>query len=548
MFKLIAALVTSACISAPPVLEPTTSPSATNLAPVLSEPATTEPSRAAHASTAPASAESTSTGSTSTEPSGAEPASPDPTSAKMLAALETVSADEIKTDVYFIASDDLAGRDTPSEGLKVAARFLRSRLERLGWKPGAKEGYFHEYPVFQRAMNVDASRIVWEGKGAQAELKYGTDYFLSSNFDVMDVDATGPVVFGGDGSKSDLGSSRVEGKWALVFDEGTEPRDLSRYARKAKAKGLIVAPGPNYKGEDYASRWAAALDRQRRGTVAPARPVDAKDAKNDDEDGGSGGFPMVLVTRPVAEAMLAAAKKPAVPAKGADLGIQLTETRRVVGNVPVENVCGFWPGSDPVLSKECIILSAHYDHIGVQKGEIHNGADDNGSGTSLMLAVAEALVEYGPMKRSVMIIWVSGEEKGLWGSRAFAENPWFPDGVKPVANINIDMVGRNAPDKLLITPTKARAKDYNDLVKVSEKLAPLEGFPKLGSADAYYTRSDHAEFAKLGIPVMFLFSDVHDDYHGPGDDADKLDYDKIHRVGRLVLRILDGLDDKRELK
>lgn len=477
------------------------------------------------------------------------PAAADPTSRRMLAALETVSAEEIKADVYFIAGDELGGRDTPSEGLKVAARFLRSRLERLGWKPGAKDGYLYEYPLEHKVLDEAATRIDWEGKGASGQLKFGTDYFLSTVFDVADLSTSAPVVFAGNGSKDDLGSARVEGKWALVFDPGTEVRDLSRNARRAKAKGLIVTPGPEYKGEDYAQRFASALERQRRGTVSwPAKPG----AKAEDEERGPRDvFPMILLARPAAEALLAVSKKPATPAKGADLGVTLTETRRLAGEggkILVENVCGFWPGSDPVLAKECVILSAHYDHIGVIKGEVHNGADDNGSGTSTMLAVAEALTQYGPLKRSVMIMWVSGEEKGLWGSKAFSENPWFPEGVKPVANVNIDMVGRNGPEKLLVTPTRERSKDYNDLVKIAEKLAPLEGFPKLGSADQYYERSDHYMFAKLGIPVMFLFSDVHEDYHKAGDDPEKLDYDKIQRVSRLVLRMLDAFDEEKTLR
>ncbi len=491
-------------------------------------------------------------------------AAADPTSPKMLTALETVSADEIKTDVYFIASDALGGRDTPSEGLKVAARYLRSRLERLGWKPGAKDGYFYQYPLEQKVIDEAASRIAWsvgdkdKADGPRGELRCGTDYFLSSLFDVAELGVTAPVVFAGDGSKEDLGAGHVEGKWALVFDNGTEPRDLSRAARKAKAKGLIVAPGPDYKGDDYAKRFAPTLERLRKGSVAwPSKPeAKEKKPKKDDEAAGEASapiaprdvLPMVLMTRTAVVSMLEAAKKPATPAKGVDLGITLTETRKLAGEIQVENVVGFWPGNDPTLAKECVILSAHYDHVGTSKGEIYNGADDNGSGTSTMLAVAEALTEYGPLKRSVMIMWVSGEEKGLWGSKAFSENPWFPDGVKPVADINIDMVGRNAPDKLLVTPTRDRSKDYNDLVKVAEKLAPLEGFPTLGSADQYYERSDHYMFAKLGIPVMFLFSDVHEDYHRPGDDPEKIDYDKVHRVTRLVLRILDALEDKRSLK
>jgi len=476
-------------------------------------------------------------------------AAADPTRSKMLTALETVSADEIKTDVAFIASDEMAGRDTPSEGLRTAARFIRSRLERLGWKPGAKDGYFYEYPLDHRIPDEAKSKVSWSTKDATGELTFGVDYCFAGTRDVADLTTSAAVVFAGDGSKEDLGSSRCEGKWALVFDAGTDFSTLTRNARRAKAKGLIVAPGPNQEGGEYSTRFAAALERQRHGSASWPSKTSAKNAE--DEDRPREVFPTILLTRTSIEALLAGAQKPATPAKGVDLGITLADTRALAGEggtIRVENVMGFWPGSHPERSKECIILSAHYDHIGVINGQVHNGADDNGSGTCLMLAVAEALTQHGPLERSVMIIWVSGEEKGLWGSKAFAENPWFPPGVKPVADINIDMVGRNAPDKLLVTPTKERAKEYNELVKIAEKLAPLEGFPKLGSADKYYERSDHYEFAKLGIPVMFLFSDVHEDYHQAGDDPEKLDYDKIHRVARLVLRILDATEKERTLR
>lgn len=496
-----------------------------------------------------------------------EPVAAGATSAKMLAALDTVSVDAIKKDVYFIAGDELAGRDTPSEGLKVAARFLRSRLERLEWKPGAKDGYFYTYPLDQkRLLDESASKIEWHGKGGSATLRFGVDYFLPSNSDLVEVETSANLVYAGDGSKEALGDARVAGKWAFVFDAGEiEVRELSRYARRAKAKGLILAPGPGYKGEEYEKRFARALESQRSGNVSwpkpdkkggkPAAKEKEKEEAPLDEDGGSssrGPFPTVLLTRAATASLIDAVKNPSRNTLGANLGIELTETRKLNaegGQIQVENVCGFWPGSDPELAKECIILSAHYDHVGVQRGVVYNGADDNGSGTCLMMAVAEALKSHGPLSRSVMIMWVSGEEKGLWGSKAFAENPWFPEGVRPIANINIDMVGRNGPEKLLVTPTKDRSKDYNGLTKLAEELAPLEGFPKLSSADQYYERSDHYMFAKLGIPVMFLFSDVHEDYHQPGDDPEKLDYDKVHRVARLVLRMLDRMQgDKLDLK
>jgi Zn-dependent M28 family amino/carboxypeptidase len=235
------------------------------------------------------------------------------------------------------------------------------------------------------------------------------------------------------------------------------------------------------------------------------------------------------------------------PALGEPLGLTFTDRRREVkegGLIEVENVCGFFPGNDPELSKEVILLSGHYDHVGSNSRGIYNGADDNGSGTCGLMAIAEALTVRGPLPRSVMILWVSGEEKGLWGSKAWTLDPWLPEGCRPVLDINIDMIGRNAPDQLLVTPTKARAKDYNGLTRLVEKLGPLEGFTDIGSADAYWNRSDHANFRQnLDVPVAFLFTDVHEDYHQPTDTPDKINYDKMRRVARLVVRMVDELQD-----
>lgn len=287
-------------------------------------------------------------------------------------ALDSIDAKEIEADLQFFASDELRGRDTPSPELRVAARFLRARLERLGFKPGAGDSYFHQYK-------------------------------LSS---------------------------------------------VTRGRRKG------------------------------------------------------GGEEVVL-----------------------------------------ENVCALWPGNDPSLADEWILLSAHYDHLGARGDTIYNGADDNGSGSMALLALAGALAEYGPMRRSVFLIWVSGEEKGLWGSMAWTLDPELPDGVRPVCNINVDMVGRNGPGRLNITPTRNH-QAYNGLSRLAERLGPREGFPSLGSADAYWLRSDQVNFSRnLKIPVAFFFAGEHEDYHQPGDTADKIDYDKVRRVARLVLRMVYAMQE-----
>ncbi|MFN0007070.1 MAG: M28 family metallopeptidase [Planctomycetota bacterium] len=451
-------------------------------------------------------------------------------------ALDTIQTEKIRSDVFFIASDELGGRDTPSPGQRIAARYIRARLERLGWQPGARDGYFFGYPDGRERIDETATKLVWERGTAQGELRFAEDYFLRSTSDCKPLQVSGPVVFCGEGGKADLGQLGVTGKWALCWDDGTDANKLRGRARQAGAIGLLLAPGPAYSGEPYARRFAKAVENQRRGIYRSGR------RSRDEDEEKDGPYPLLLLEKGAVESLAAAAGTAlGTLAPGTDLGLTLSDTRKMAGSPELENVCGFWPGSDPALGRETIVISAHYDHIGVHNGLINNGADDNGSGTSGLLAIAESLASYGPMKRSVLLLWVSGEEKGLWGSEAWTKDPWLPNEAKAICNINIDMIGRNAPDKLLITPTSARP-EYNGLVKIAEKVAPLEGFPSLGSCDEYWSRSDHKNFAEnLKIPVAFLFSDVHEDYHKPTDDPEKVDMDKVRRVSRMVVRMLEEL-------
>ncbi|MBK7877848.1 MAG: M28 family peptidase [Planctomycetes bacterium] len=452
-------------------------------------------------------------------------------------ALDSVRVDEIKADVYFLASDQLGGRDTPSLGLQIAARYLRARLERLGWQPGAKDGYFYTYPLSQKRLDEAACGAKATAGDRTIALELGSDYFLAGSSDAYDSVLAARAVWCGSGEEKEFIADSLQGKWAVCLDRGESAFRITRAAKKAGAAGVVLVESLEAK-ESYASRYGK-MEELRRGGVEYPRKADAKECDRRPTE----RTPRILLGRGTFERLLAlGGKTEAALALGADLGFDLAETRKLdaAGTVEVENVCGFWPGSDPVLKNEVILVTAHYDHVGTSRGQVYNGADDNGSGTSGLLALAQALARHGPMRRSVMLMWVSGEEKGLWGSKAWTDAPWLPEGCKAVCDVNIDMIGRNAPDKLLITPTAARA-EYNGLVRLAESLAPLEGFPKLGSADEYYQRSDHYNFAKKGIPAAFLFSDVHEDYHKPTDDPEKIDNDKIRRVVRLVLRMLDGL-------
>jgi len=442
--------------------------------------------------------------------------------------LATIEAAEIRSDLFFFASDEMRGRDTPSQEQRVAARFLRARLQRLGLSPGAGESYFYEYPLQMRRIDPAGTRLEIEGSGGALHLVYGKDYYFPTSSDIVSLEREGGLVFCGTGEREDFEKAAVDGAWAVCQASDLSPRRRQRYAEGAGALGLIVLPDPQGKEDPAAKECERTTSWALAGLPSRSEP--------------EGTFPQVYLSLATARKLVATlGVGPGLPRPGPIAEARAHDVRSGSGSIPLENVCALWPGSDPVLSKEILIVSAHYDHVGEQGGKIHPGADDNGSGSMGLLALAEALTEYGPMRRTVLLMWVSGEEKGLWGSAAWTKKPLLPEGMRAVCDINIDMIGRNAPDYLLITPTK-KLKEYNGLTRLAESLAPQEGFATLGSADEYWRRSDHMNFAdNLGIPVAFLFSDVHADYHKPTDTPDKIDYDKIRRVTRLVLRMLDSL-------
>ncbi|MDF1798533.1 MAG: M28 family peptidase [Planctomycetota bacterium] len=448
--------------------------------------------------------------------------------------LETIAVNEISADIHYIASDEMGGRDTVSEEQRIAARFIKNRLVRLGFTPGNGEKFLYEYPLAMKALDPASLSASVDGTAA---LAYGSDYTFTDSFGAAALTTDGGLVFCGTGERDDFDAEALPGSWAVCSYSDQNIYRLRSRARKAGAVGLVLVPAAD---ADLIADFAERDDAAFAGSVSwPST-------------GGSRSrapFPVIAVSAATSAALGVTAESTI----GADLGHSLAESRDLKGGgeVMAENVCGFWPGSDPELSKEVLIVSAHYDHVGTRNGKVYNGADDNGSGTSGLLALAEGLKEYGPMRRSVLLIWVSGEEKGLWGSKAWAQNPSLPEGYRPVANLNMDMIGRNAPNVLYVTPSEKHS-GYNGLTNLAERFAIEEGFgdfPEareqgfegLGSADVYYGRSDHAEFAKLDIPVCFLFAGEHEDYHKDTDTPDKIDCDKIRRVSRTILKLLDAL-------
>jgi Zn-dependent M28 family amino/carboxypeptidase len=229
--------------------------------------------------------------------------------------------------------------------------------------------------------------------------------------------------------------------------------------------------------------------------------------------------------------------------------------------VPTQNVVAVWEGSDPVLKNEYVALGAHYDHVGSGcppngTDTICNGADDDGSGTTALLAMAEALAKAPTRpKRSVLFVWHCGEEKGLWGSRYFTEYPTIPLN-QVVAQLNIDMIGRSkkegdtnprntdltGPDAVYLIGSTMMSTELGELVNnVNKSFLNLTfdtRYDDPKDPHRFFFRSDHYNYARKGIPIIFFFDGEHEDYHRAGDSADKIDYQKMEKITRTIYMTL----------
>jgi hypothetical protein len=457
--------------------------------------------------------------------------------AALLAALDTVAPDRLRADLRFFASDALAGRDTPSPELRIAALFLRARVQRLGFQPGAEDGWFYDFPLHSWEFDTARSHLRASSEAGTLEFAFGSDYYFQLQSHAREASLSAGVVCVGNGTEEELEGVDVRGHWVLVLDRGRLQRRITSSCLEAGALGLIMTPGPEYTRDSYSEKY----QKRAEGMLSPGRPT----LKEPELDAGDAA-PLVMLDREAARRLFALARpfEGDYPPAGHDLGLRLEEERHLLRHTDlVSNVCAFWPGTDPELAREVMIVSAHYDHVGVMRGETYNGADDNASGSMGLLGLADALVAYGPLKRSVLLLWVSGEEKGLWGSQVWTEKPWLPEGCRPVLDINIDMIGRTEKEELYITPSRGH-EAFNGVAETAYRISALEGFPELESQDEYWRRSDHMNFNdNLKIPVVFLSTGEHPDYHKPTDTAEKIDYEKMSRVVRLVVRLLDELQE-----
>jgi hypothetical protein len=462
-------------------------------------------------------------------PSPAAPAAAPVSPAEVAAARITPEA--VFSDVAYLASDEMRGRDTPSPELERAAGFIADHFQEAGLEPAGDEGsYLQWWPFTRLAMDPGVTTAGFAAGGTEVRWSYGTDWFGVPG---APAPVSGTPVYAADPATAAAGlPAEAAGNPLVVFlPEGFGPDIILavQAGMMAGASGIVLIMDEDTSEGDI-HQIAAAME----GGAAGELPI-----------------PTIGIRIDLGDELLRSAgveprggRDPPRVLEGVELdfrmGFEPTTTE-------VPNVVASLRGSDPVLRDTYVVVTAHFDHVGVgpadERGDsIYSGADDNASGTAALIQMARAFADLPEAPaRSVLFVAVSGEEKGLLGSAWYAQNPTVPQGSM-VANLNMDMVGRNHPDSLFII-----GEEFSDLGDRARSVAAAH--PELGLTlapdpepeEQAFLRSDHFSFVQQGIPALFFTTWLHDDYHQPSDTADLIDAEKLARVARLGFLLVHDL-------
>jgi hypothetical protein len=434
---------------------------------------------------------------------------------------DSIRIEDVKKWLQYLAGPECQGRGTGQPGFQKAADFVAARFKEWGLKPIGDGGSYFQSILFTRSKgDPAASSVTVEGTDVKVSGERSLGFInLSADAD-LSAEAVFVYAVGADVRLED--PSSLEGKVVVLLDKTTGNAFRSQLFRARPAAILTVTDQPT-------SSWRV----RRQSGQAPQNT----------------GAIRLSVT-PSEATRLAGACSITAPWEGTNgvngVTVRTTGTKlKVVAKVHTEtvsvpNVVGMIEGSDPVLKSEAVGLGAHLDHLGESNGTIYYGADDDGSGTTAMLAIAHAIsVSKVKPKRSIVFMAFCGEEMGLIGSGHYAENPVIPLD-KQICHLQMDMVGRNEEngeekasdneDTIHLVGSKRISTELHDLVlKANEHIK----FQFEYDEEDVYTRSDHYQFARKGVPVAFLFSGFHPDYHQATDTVEKINFRKIVSTARL---------------
>lgn len=471
----------------------------------------------------------------------------------------TITAGDLKKQLTIIASDEMEGRETGTEGQRKAAAYIESQFKKMGLAPVTSlNGYQQLYPLYQDSLS---SELMVNNQ----PLVYGQDYISPATNNETGNNVATSVIFAGygidDSTYSDYSSIDVKGK-VVVFFLGEPKREgkyiisgtnrsskwtypgLSIKLAAAKAKGAVGAFVISQVQESFTQR---SIDNSKKNTLyfpheGAGTPVNYAllshaYAKTILVNTFDTLLKQVKAAQPIATSWLTENKLP----------VQLKYTRFRT-TINASNVAGVIEGTDK--KDEYVFCTAHYDHLGKHDGKIYYGADDDGSGTCGVLEMAEAFAKAkkagnGP-RRTMIFMTVSGEEKGLWGSEYYSDHPFF-DLNKTSADLNTDMVGRvdterKSADSLNYVYVIGHDKLSSDLPVINEAANTKNGaitldykFDDPNDQERIYYRSDHYNFARKGVPILFFYDGMlKADYHKPTDTVDKINFELYEKRVRMI--------------
>lgn len=445
--------------------------------------------------------------------------------------LDSISADSLRGHLSFIASDLLEGRDTPSPGLDIAGEYIAAQFRRAGLQPLGDDGYFQTANWLVAEQDMSAYRLEFRAQDHSFNVPSNEVSFrLRSAVDVS-VSEVFNLDYSDTAALSTLAPPQVQGK-------------------------VVVTEIPDFQKEDQ-SRWED-LYKQQQSFLGKLRALKAALVVSVDRttNKGSGPGPGRLID-PENRGRSSEAEMPWVRVHNLDwirtydglkpgsapIQLSLSIPQPAERPVRVRNVAGLLRGSDPELQKTCVLVSAHYDHVGTdrtrQGDQVFNGANDDGSGTVSVIELAGAMSRLSVRpKRSLLFLTVFGEEKGLLGSRFYSRHPLFPL-EKTVANVNLELLGRtDAPEGVQKNKASLTGFDYSDVGPVFQRAGELSGvevYRHNQFSDAFFKRSDNLSFADQGIPAHSLCSVFfYPDFHQVGDHWDKIDYPNLLKINRTV--------------
>jgi hypothetical protein len=494
-----------------------------------------------------------------------------------------ISATDLESHVTFLASPLLKGRENGEPGLEIAAQYLASQAKLLGLRSANGKSYFQPYSVNKITIDKERTKVQVISPGKDTLTINESFYNRYYPTKPADFFIEGEVVFAGYGIRSekykydDLNNIDAEDKILLIMDRAPYSADNKKtvfeepewssdesYRKKIgtlsnlRPKAILIVPDPKSGFRSFEESSPSLADYTR-------SKVTLSGSAEEKPDPRLSMMPkIILIDRALADALLKgsghtleelqnkidASLKPnsfTIPGKKLIIN-EVTHSQEYV----LRNVAAYIEGSDPVLKNEVVVFSGHYDHIGASGNKINTGADDDASGCAALLSMAKAFQSLNKKPlRSVLFLWVSGEEIGLYGSETYVNAPLFPL-EKTIADLNMDMIGRvketadstkdnpmSGPNSVFVI-SDSQSKDLREIADAVDKKSPLDFDYSLSGRDhplQLFARSDHFNFVTKDIPVLFFSTGIHTDYHTPGDVVEKLDFQKMELVTRTMFEI-----------